>query len=202
MTFLFQTKFSHNCLITAIYEQVHSCRNITTPEMLQKQVALHLVNQPPFFYEKVQHQLLEENESYQLYCINIFNGICWGEPIIAAALSHMWNVPITIITSTKYRVIKLFHESDTSPIVLTANGYYGTSSKCMHYTATELIVPDQNQVPGNATPYDDLVPINLTNQQEAWKAAISYTQCCTQDHILKEYHPNLLLQLPVYQGLT
>ena len=58
----------------------------------------------------------------------------------------------------------------------------------MHYAATELIVPDQKQVPGNATPYDDLVPINLTNQQEAWKAAISYAQCCTQDHILKEYH--------------
>ena len=114
--------------------------------------------------------------------------IHWGELIIAAALSHMWNIPITIITSTKYRVIKLFHESDTSPIVLIANGYYGTLSKCTHYTATELIVPDQNEVPGNATPCHVLVPINLTNQQEAQKAAISYAQCHTQDHILKEYH--------------
>ena len=102
--------------------------------------------------------------SYQSYCINIFNGIHWGEPIIAAALSHMWNVPITIITSTKYRVIKLFHESDTSPIALIANGYYGTSGKCMHYAATELIVPDQNQVPRNTTPYD-LVPINLRSSE-------------------------------------
>ena len=88
----------------------------------------------------------------------------------------------------KYRVIKLFHETETSPIVLIANGYYGTSSKCTHYTARELIVPDQNQVPGNTTPYDDLVPINLTNQLEAQRAAISYTQWCMQDHILKEYH--------------
>ena len=78
--------------------------------------------------------------------------------------------------AVKYRVIKLFHESETSPIVLIANGYYGTSSKCTHYAATELIVPDQNHVPGNATPYDDLVPINLTNQLEAQRAAISYTQ--------------------------
>ena len=73
--------------------------------------------------------------------------------------------------ATKYRVIKLFHESETSPIVLT-----------------ELIVTDQNQVPGNATPYDDLVPINLTNQMEACRATISYTQRCMQDHILTEYH--------------
>ena len=51
-----------------------------------------------------------------------------------------------------------------------------------------MIGPDQNQVPRNATPYDDLVPINLTNQQEAQKAAISYAQHRTQDHILKEYH--------------
>ena len=72
----------------------------------------------------------------------------------------MWNIPIMIITAKKYRVIKLFHESDTSPIVLIANRYYGTSSKCMHYAATELIVPDQNEVPRKATPYDDLVPSN------------------------------------------
>ena len=85
-------------------------------------------------------------------------------------------MPITIIMAMKYRVIKLFHKSKTSPIVLIANGYYGTSSKCTHCAATELIVPDQNQVPRNATPYDDLVPINLTNQLEAWRAAVSYTQ--------------------------
>ena len=62
-----------------------------------------------FSMRKVQHQLLEENESYQSYCLNIFNGIHWGEPIIAAALSLMWNMPITIIMAMKYRVIKLFH---------------------------------------------------------------------------------------------
>ena len=188
MTFLLQTKFSQDCLINAIYEQVHSCRNITSPDILRKQAALHLVNQPHIFYEKVQCQLLEENESYQPYCVNIFNGIHWGELIITAALSHMWNMPITIIMAMKYRVIKLFHESETSPMVFIANRYHGTSSKCMHYAATELIVPDQNQVPRNATPYNDLVPINLTNQQEAQKAAISYIQHHTQDHILKEYH--------------
>ena len=155
--------------------------------MLRKQAALHLVNWPHIFYKKVKHQLLEENESYQFYCINIFNGIHWGEPIIAAALSHMWNVPITIITAMKYRVIKFFHKSETSPIVVIANGYYGTSSN-VTYKATELIVTDQNQVPGNATPYDDLVPINLTNQMEACRAAILYTQRCMQDHILTQYH--------------
>ena len=131
---------------------------------------------------------MEENESYQSYCINIFNGIQWGEPIIATALSHMWNIPINIITATKYQMIKLFHESDNTDIVVRANGYYGTSSKCTHYTATELIVPDQNKVPGNATPYDDLFPVNLTNQQEAHKSAISYAQHHTQDHILTEFH--------------
>ena len=75
MTLFLQTKFTHNCLINAIYEQVHSHRNITSPDMLRKQAALHLVNWPHIFYEKVECQLLEENESYQSYCINIFNGI-------------------------------------------------------------------------------------------------------------------------------
>ena len=69
--------------------------------MLHKQAALHLVNRPHIFYKKVQKQLMAEGESYQSYCINIFDGIRWGEPLIAAALSHMWNVPITIVMPTK-----------------------------------------------------------------------------------------------------
>ena len=112
--------------------------------MLCKQPALYLINRPHIFFEKVQEQLMHDNESYQSCCINIFNGICWGEPIIVAALSHMWNVPISIITATKYHLIKLFHESNESSIVLIANGYYKTSAKCTHYTATELKTPDQN----------------------------------------------------------
>ena len=71
---------------------------------------------------------------------------------------------------------------------MSANGYYGTSTKCTHYAATELIVPDQNKVSGNATPYDDLIPVNLTNQLEAHKSVISYAQHHTQDHILTEFH--------------
>ena len=155
--------------------------------MLCKQATLYLINRPHIFFEKVKEQLMHDNESYQSYCINIFNGICWGEPIIVAALSHMWNVPISIITATKYHLIKLFHESNESSIVLIANGYYGTSAKCTHYAATELITPDQNKKPGGLTPYDDLVPVNLTNQLEAQKAALSYVQRRTQDHIPKEY---------------
>ena len=111
-----------------------------------------------------------------------------GENPSLLQLSHMWNIPINIITATKYWMIKLFHESDNTDIVVIVNGYYGTSTKCTHYAATELIVPDQNKVPGNATPYDDLIPVNLTNQQEACKSAISYAQCCTHDHILTEFH--------------
>ena len=156
--------------------------------MLRRQAALYLVNRPHIFFNKVQEQLLNENESYQSYCINIFNGTCWGEPIIAAALSHMWNVAITIVTATKYRIIKLFHKSDKPGVVLIANGYYNSSSRCTHYAATELITPNQTKIPGYLTPYSDLVPINLTNQQEAQKAAISLAQQRTQDNILTAYY--------------
>ena len=155
--------------------------------MLCRQAALYLVNCPHIFFNKVQEQLLNEKESYQSYYINIFNGTCWGKPIIAAALSHMWNVPIRIVTSTKYRIIKLFHKSDYPGIILIANGYYNPSSRCTHYAATELIIPKQEMVPGYLTPYNDLVPINLTNQQEAQKAAISLAQKGMQDHILTAY---------------
>ena len=95
---------------------------------------------------------------------------------------------ITIVTATKYHSIKLFHKSDKPGIVLIANGYYNSSSRCTHYAATELIIPNQKKIPGYLTPYNDLAPINLTNQQEAQKAVISLAQQRTQDHILTAYH--------------
>ena len=98
-------------------------------------------------------------------------------------------LPITIVTATKYHIIKLFHKSDKPGIVLIANGYYNSSSQCTHYAATELIIPKQEKVPGYLTSYNDLMPQwNLTNQQEAQKAAISLAQQRTQDHILTAYH--------------
>ena len=73
----------------------------------------------------------------------------------------------------KYHVISLFDKSNEVDIMLIPNGYYNTSSKCTHYAAIELIRPQQEKVPGKLTAYDDLVPINVTNQ-EVHKSAILY----------------------------
>ena len=57
----------------------------------------------------------------------------------------------------------------------------------MYPLCCNRIIPKQEKVPGYSTLYD-FVPINLTNQQEAQKAAISLAQERTQDHILTAYH--------------
>ena len=167
----------------------NSCRNIT-PDTLHKQAALHLINQPHIFYEKVQKQLMEEDESYQLYCINIFNGIQWGEPIIAAALSHMWNIPINIVTATKYWMTKLFpwkwqqwHSCHSKWIFMVHQ------SNVPNYTATELIVPDQEQGSWYCNtiwwPHSSQT---LQSNKKLVRCAISCAQHHTQDHILTEFH--------------
>ena len=43
-----------------------------------------MIKWPEIFYRKVMQTLFDDNESYQSYIINIFKGIRWGEPVIAA----------------------------------------------------------------------------------------------------------------------
>ena len=49
-----------------------------------------------------------------------------------------------------------------------------------------MIKPQSDNIPGNLTPY--LVPIHLTNQDEAQKSVISYAQQRTQENLLTEFH--------------
>ena len=58
----------------------------------------------------------------------------------------------------------------------------------MYPLCCNRIIPNQKKIPGYLTPYNDLAPINLTNQQEAQKAVISLAQQRTEDHILTAYH--------------
>ena len=189
-------KFTPDCLLEAIFEQVHSIRNQTNPAMLRRQAALYMIKRPDIFYRKVMQTLLDDNESYQSYVINIFKGIRWGEPVIAAALSHMWNIPITIVTPTKHRVVKLFHKSEEAQIVIIANGYPHSCMKLTHYSQTQPKVYIPEQVPGAKTCYQDIVTKIYNNPHDARKDAISWGLNKGQEFLLRQYHEtSLALQM-------
>jgi len=58
---------------------------IFTADMAYRQVALHMLRNPTKFYKYVEQELLSTGESYESYCVNVFDGNVWGDDLIAAA---------------------------------------------------------------------------------------------------------------------
>ena len=67
-----------NCLFNAILQQIHHDKEKYTPDHLRRQTALHMLKYTDMFYEYVAHDLIDFNESYESYAMNIFNGKIWG----------------------------------------------------------------------------------------------------------------------------
>ena len=74
------------------------------------------------FYEFVAHELIDSAESYESYCVNIFNSNTWGDDLMASTIGHMWNVSISVIMPEIGEVINLFRDNPEPKIVIVANG--------------------------------------------------------------------------------
>ena len=74
------------------------------------------------FYEYVVHKLIDSDESYESYCVNIYNGSIWGDDLMPSAICHMWNVSISVITPEIGEVVNLFHDAQEPKVVIIANG--------------------------------------------------------------------------------
>ena len=91
------------------------------------------------FYEFVAHDLIDFNGSYKSYVMNIFNGKIWGDDLMASAIVHMFNIPISIV-SPEMRTVDLFHNV-TLQIVIIANGGSSVSRKpTTHFSQTHSII--------------------------------------------------------------
>ena len=87
-----------NCLFNAILQQIHHDKEKYTPDHLRRQTALHMLKYADIFYEYVAHDLIDFDESYKSYVTNIFNGKIWGDDLMASAIVHMFNIPISIVS--------------------------------------------------------------------------------------------------------
>ena len=145
--FFFKTEPDGNCLFNAILQQVSHDPLLYTPDHLRRQTAYHMLKNADLFYEYVAQELIDDDESYESYVTNIFNGKIWGDDLMASAVSHMWNIPISIV-SPELNTIHLFH--DTTPkIVIMANGgnAYSCKKQTTHFSQTRSILRGY-QLPG------------------------------------------------------
>lgn len=118
--------------------------------MAYRQVALHMLRNPTKFYKYIEQELLATGESYESYCVNIFDGNVWGDDLIAAAFGDMWNLSISIISPISKTPINLFHANPNPEIVIVANGGAWTSpdKASTHFSGTRSKDP-QHRLPGS-----------------------------------------------------
>ena len=130
------------CMVEAVLPQFLHHKEKYNSELLQRQVGLHLLKHANLFYPFVQHDLEAMNESYELYCVNVFTGQVWRDDLILSAIGHMFNIAITIITPCFDKPVALFHKKDIPDMVVIANGgdYLVSSKPSTHFWKHQLLL--------------------------------------------------------------
>ena len=174
-------------MFQAILEQVKYNKEVYTTDMLRKQTALYMLQNPNVFFDYVSHHLLEDDESYESYIYNIFWGDTWGNQLCAAAVSHMWNVSISIVSPLYFKLVKLVHDVQFPHIILVANGGDPTSEiPCTHFSVTKINVPHP-VLPGNTLEFKYTIPRKLHDVQKTTKNAKKWASKLTRDEAVTKF---------------
>ena len=151
--------------------------------MSMRQAGFHMLKHPERFYKAVKDELIESGESYESYCFNVYHSNMWGNDLVAAVFSDMWNIAISIVSPLIKFPVDLWHNKDFPDVVLVANGgsYLVESKPTTHFSSSRVRDPDF-RLPGRelviTTPgysgdtYKKLKPVMLDNKEQARKMAI------------------------------
>ena len=178
---LFQTAMDGLCLSASILNQIYHHSDYT-PEMAMRQAGFHMLWNPNKFYKSI--ELSESSESYKSYCYNVYHSKVWGDDLVVAAFSDMWNVVISIVSPCYKYPVNLWHNKDDPEIVLITNrgSYMSHRYKMTHFSSSHPI--DQsftklrwelvNKTVGIApcTVCKKLQPAILDNAEQARKMAL------------------------------
>ena len=106
--------------------------------MAMRQAGLHLIHNPHKFYKIIEQELRDTGESYESYCYNVFHSKVWGDDLVAAVFSDMWNIAISVVSPCYRYPIDIWHGNDDPEILLIANGgsYMSEGKKTTHFSST------------------------------------------------------------------
>ena len=178
----FQTAADGHCLSASILNQIVH-HNSYTPEMAMRQAGFHMLKHPEQFYKAVEDELNQSGESYESYCFNVYHSNVWGDDLVAAVFSDMWNIAISIVSPAIKYPVNLWHNKDFPDVVLVANGgsYLSENNPTTHFSSSrvqdlDFRLPGRELVittPGySGDTYKKLKPAILDNKEQARKMAI------------------------------
>ena len=188
-TFLKQVEPDGQCLMNAALPQFLHQKEWFNADLLQKQVALHMLKHANLFYPYVQQDLLDSGESYESYCVNIFNGKVWGDDFILSALGHMFNIAITIISPCFDNQLDLFHTKEIPDVVVIANGgdYITGRRPCTHFSGSHVKSGIKFKMAGSEMKNPNLKPVIFSGYQRGVDDSLR--------HFLQEEKDMTLLKL-------
>ena len=188
-TFLKQVEPNGQCLMNAALPQFLHQKEWFNADLLQKQVALHMLKHANLFYPYIQQDLLDSGESYESYCVNIFNGKVWGDDFILSALGHMFNIAITIISPCFNNQLDLFHTKEIPDVVVIANGgdYITGHQPCTHFSGSHVKSGIKFKMAGSEMKNPNLKPVIFSGYQRGEDDSLR--------HFLQEEKDMTLLKL-------
>ena len=148
-----------------------------------RQAGFHMLKHPERFYKAVEDELNQSGESYESYCFNVYHSNVWGDDLVAAVFSDMWNIAISIVSPAIKYPVDLWHNKDFPDVVLVANGgsYLSENNPTTHFSSSRVRDPDFRlpgrelviTMPGySGDTYKKLKPAILDNKEQARKMAI------------------------------
>ena len=158
-----------DCMYHLILTQVHYDKNLYNAEMLRKQAAYFMLKRPKEFYPYALYQSGGRTmKAIDHTVTNIYKGVTWGDSLVMAAISKMWNVTISMVSPNYKKPLELFHVSKNPDIIIIANGGDdGSHQLCTHFWAcktTNQLVPPVK--PGSTLEHQYLIS-KKTNIEKA-----------------------------------
>ena len=144
-------KPGRNSLLNSILQQIYA-PTAYQAEIFRMQIAVHLVKYADEFMGILDKFLEQKKLGFVDYVFAVARGEVWADEYIIAAITHMWNISISIISPGYNNEWKVFHDRELAHVYLVANGYrFRSKQKATHFSATESTLQLARKVGSNIT---------------------------------------------------
>ena len=120
--------------------------NYTTKDF-QSQIGAFMACKVHYFYPQMSNYLHEKGITYEAYVTGVSLGDISADQFMILAISRMWNISISIISSAFNAIWNLYYESKGPNIVIIGNGReFGNKRQSHHYSPTEKTLPSAKKL--------------------------------------------------------
>ncbi len=108
-------------LYDAILDQLDHPKAYTAA-MLRMQTALHMMKDVFYLYPHLKPILQKLNMSFESFILNIITGTVYGDALVLATITRMFNIKITVLSPEYVTPWRVFHKSGNPNVILIFNG--------------------------------------------------------------------------------